>query len=159
LHVLLMAQVWEGHALDLSQPQLLLGKPSLSQRSQVGCRNSWPALLFAGLGKQGQASKTSKSCHTAHLAGFSRNSYDISRSFETLLPFVQATQISVFSSCAFYSGDSQSNCQSWRWLAPWVQSPQHMLYCTMLTLCCVLLSCLQLVPCAVVMCCVDELRI
>ncbi|KAF6260720.1 phosphatidylinositol 3-kinase [Scenedesmus sp. NREL 46B-D3] len=29
-------QVWEGCALDVSQPQLSLGKPPLSQRSQVG---------------------------------------------------------------------------------------------------------------------------
>lgn len=31
----LLMQVWEGADVDVAQPQLLLGKPALSQRSQV----------------------------------------------------------------------------------------------------------------------------
>lgn len=35
MSIALLLQVWEGQALDVCQPQLLLGKPPLSQRGQV----------------------------------------------------------------------------------------------------------------------------
>lgn len=36
LWLALLLQVWEGQALDVEQPQVLVGKPALGQRSQVG---------------------------------------------------------------------------------------------------------------------------